>query len=125
MTRYDTRLVPDGDGSGNVVVTYPDGQQVRFGKNPDGTFAAPQGRFAQLTVDSTTGRWRLLDKGGTTYEFSAGGLLVKVTDAAFRQMVITLDSLTGRPAKATSRVSGPLGGLVDDRSLTLPGRATT
>ncbi len=118
VTRYDTRLVPDGDGSGNVVVTYPDGQQVRFGKNPDGTFAAPQGRFAQLTVDSTTGRWRLLDKGGTTYEFSAGGLLVKVTDAAFRQMVITLDSLTGRPAKATSRVSGPLGGLVDDRSLT-------
>jgi hypothetical protein len=118
VTRYDTRLVPDGDGSGNVVVTYPDGQQVRFGKNPDGTFAAPQGRFAQLTVDSTTGRWRLLDKGGTTYEFSASGLLVKVTDAAFRQMVITLDSLTGRPAKATSRVSGPLGGLVDDRSLT-------
>jgi hypothetical protein len=40
---------PDDDGSGNVLVTYPDGQQVRFGKNADGTYAAPSGRTATLT----------------------------------------------------------------------------
>ena len=40
---FDMRVVPDQDGSGNVVVTYPDGQQARFGRNGDGTFAPPSG----------------------------------------------------------------------------------
>ena len=30
-SRFDMKVTPDGDGSGNVVVTYPSGQQQRFG----------------------------------------------------------------------------------------------
>ncbi|MFF3393655.1 LamG-like jellyroll fold domain-containing protein [Streptomyces sp. NPDC002669] len=81
-TRYDMRLTPDDDGSGNVVVRYPDGQDVRFGKNPDGTFAPPPGRFAKLTLDTTANTYRLQDKSGTSYDFSTGGLLTKITDAS-------------------------------------------
>lgn len=40
-TRYDMRITPDGDGTGNVVATLSDGRQVRFGKNPDGGYAPP------------------------------------------------------------------------------------
>ncbi|MFE2942546.1 LamG-like jellyroll fold domain-containing protein [Streptomyces sp. NPDC059255] len=79
-TRYDMRLTPDGDGTGNVVVRYPDGQDVRFGRNADGTFAPPPGRFAKLTTDATAGTFRLQDKSGTVYDFSSAGLLVKITD---------------------------------------------
>ncbi|MGI5398458.1 polymorphic toxin-type HINT domain-containing protein [Streptomyces sp. CA-135486] len=79
-TRYDMRLTPDDDGTGNVVIRYPDGQDVRFGKNSDGTFAPPPGRFAKLTYDATATTYKLQDKSGTTYDFSTGGLLSKVTD---------------------------------------------
>ncbi|MFI1397372.1 polymorphic toxin-type HINT domain-containing protein [Streptomyces sp. NPDC020681] len=79
-TRYDMRLTPDDDGSGNVVIRYPDGQDVRFGKNADGTFAPPPGRFSKLTLDATAGTYKLQDKSGTTYDFSSSGLLVKITD---------------------------------------------
>ncbi|MFD8912157.1 RHS repeat-associated core domain-containing protein [Streptomyces sp. NPDC059575] len=34
-SRFDMKLTPDADGSGNVVVTYPNGQQVRFGRSID------------------------------------------------------------------------------------------
>ena len=87
MTRYDMRLVPDDDGSGNVVVNYPDGQTVRYGRNPDGTYAAPAGRTAQLTVDGTA--WRLLDRSGTTYQFALTGKLVRITDNASHSLVYT------------------------------------
>jgi len=97
-TRYDMRLVPDNDGSGNVVVTYPDGQTVRFGRNPDGTYAAPSGRVAKLTVDSTT--WKLVDKSRTTYQFSLAGKLTRITDAALRSIVLTYNTADGKLAKA-------------------------
>lgn len=79
-TRYDMRLTPDDDGTGNVVIRYPDGQDVRFGKNADGTFAPPPGRFAKLTLDSANSTYKLQDKSGTTYDFSSSGLLAKITD---------------------------------------------
>ncbi|WP_268995872.1 RHS repeat-associated core domain-containing protein [Saccharothrix luteola] len=97
-TRYDMKVVPDDDGSGNVVVTYPDGQQVRFGRNADGTFAAPFGRQAKLTVDTTA--WRLLDLSGTTYQFSLNGRLNRITDSANRAVVLTYDTTTGKLQKA-------------------------
>jgi RHS repeat-associated protein len=89
-TRYDIRLVPDGDGSGNVVVTYPDGQEVRFGRNPDGTFAPPPGRSAALSNDSTG--WRLVDKSGAVYSFAGDGRLTRIADAAARAVVLTYNS---------------------------------
>jgi RHS repeat-associated protein len=98
-TQYDMRLVPDNDGSGNVVVTYSDGEQVRYGKNPDGTFAAPQGRVATLTLSGTT--YTLADRGGNSYQFSGTGRLAKITDAGLRSIVLGYDLNTGLLSKAT------------------------
>ncbi|TVT48593.1 DNRLRE domain-containing protein, partial [Amycolatopsis rhizosphaerae] len=97
-SRYDMKLVTDDDGSGNVVVTYPDGQEVRFGKNADGTYAAPWGRTASLTVDSTS--WKLLDTSGTTYQFSLAGRLTRITDNSSHAVVLSYDTTTGKLAKA-------------------------
>ncbi|WP_083752044.1 RHS repeat-associated core domain-containing protein [Saccharothrix sp. ALI-22-I] len=97
-SRYDMKIVQDDDGSGNVVVTYPDGQQVRFGRNADGTYAAPFGRQAKLTVDTTA--WKLLDLSGTTYQFSLTGRLSRITDSANRAVVLTYDNTTGKLLKA-------------------------
>ncbi|MEV1143136.1 LamG-like jellyroll fold domain-containing protein [Micromonospora sp. NPDC049799] len=96
-SRYDMKLTPDNDGSGNVVIRYPDGQEVRFGKNPDGTYAAPSGRVARLTVDST--KWQLLDRSGTTYEFSLLGKLNKISDKRARSVRLLYDAMTGKLAK--------------------------
>ncbi|MGW4465963.1 polymorphic toxin-type HINT domain-containing protein [Micromonospora sp. NPDC004704] len=97
-TRYDMRLVPDDDGSGNVVITYPDGQAVRFGRNPDGTYAAPSGRTATLTAD--TSGWKLADKAGSTYQFATTGRLNRITDTSLRSVVLTYNTTDGRLAKA-------------------------
>ncbi|GLY92787.1 LamG-like jellyroll fold domain-containing protein [Actinoplanes sp. NBRC 103695] len=95
---FDMKVVPDDDGSGNVVITYQDGQAVRFGKNPDGTYAPPPGRTARLTTTSSS--WVLLDKSGTTYTFSLGsGRLSKITDNASRSLVFTPDPNTNKLAK--------------------------
>jgi RHS repeat-associated protein len=99
-TRYDTRVVPDNDGSGNVVVAYPDGQKVRFGKNPDGTYAAPPGRVEALTFDSSTSTWKLADKAGATYQFAGTGRLTRIADASGRAVVLGYDTSTGRLARA-------------------------
>ncbi|MGN9813525.1 LamG-like jellyroll fold domain-containing protein [Micromonospora sp. BQ11] len=96
-SRYDMKLTPDNDGSGSVVIRYPDGQEVRFGKNPDGTYAAPSGRVARLTVDST--KWQLLDRSGTVYQFSLLGKLTKISDKRSRSLVLTYDSMTGKLSK--------------------------
>ncbi|MFI0791564.1 LamG-like jellyroll fold domain-containing protein [Micromonospora rubida] len=89
-TRYDMRLVPDDDGSGNVVVTYPDGQQVRFGRNPDGGFVPPNGRVSTLAVDGPG--WKLTDRSNVSYLFSGTGRLTKITDAAYRSVLFTYHS---------------------------------
>lgn len=99
-TRFDMRLTPDDDGSGNVVIRYPDGQDVRFGKNTDGTYAPPPGRFAKLTFDSTANTYTLQDKSGTTYAFSTTGLLAKITDAYSNSVTYTYSA--GRLATATN-----------------------
>ncbi|MFA1551734.1 LamG-like jellyroll fold domain-containing protein [Actinomadura chokoriensis] len=98
-TQFDMRLAEDTDGSGNVVIGYPDGQQVRYGKNPDGTYAPPPGRQATLVAE--TGKWKLTDKAGTVFEF-VGGRLTAVTDAAKHTITLTYDPLTGKLAKATA-----------------------
>ncbi len=98
VTRYDMRLRPDDDLSGNVVVTYPDGQEVRFGRNPDGTYAAPSGRVAKLTFDGTW--WRLADKAGSTFQFAVSGKLSRITDASARATVLTYNPADGKLTKA-------------------------
>ncbi|MEJ3746357.1 RHS repeat-associated core domain-containing protein [Actinomycetes bacterium KLBMP 9797] len=103
VSQFDMGLTPDDDGSGNVVVTYPDGQQVRFGRNPDGTFAPPQGRAATLAVAGTG--YTFADRAGMSYQFGATGRLTKITDAGQRSLVLTYDTSTGRLATATAATS--------------------
>ncbi|MEU5941350.1 RHS repeat-associated core domain-containing protein [Micromonospora sp. NPDC047548] len=97
-SRYDMKLVPDDDGSGNVVVTYPDGQAARFGRNADGSYSPPFGRQVTLTVDTSS--WKLLDASGTTYQFSLNGRLNRITDVAARSVVLSYDTSTGKLLKA-------------------------
>ncbi|MEU9650543.1 DNRLRE domain-containing protein [Streptomyces sp. NPDC048110] len=89
-TRYDMRIEPDGDGTGNVVATLPTGRQVRFGKNPDGSYAPPYGSFSTLTAE-TGGGWRLTDKEQTAYVLDADGRLTGVTDYRGRAQTLTYD----------------------------------
>lgn len=78
-SRYDMRLVLENNDNGNALVTYPDGRQVRFGRNSDGTFVAPRGSKAVLTAASANGPWTLQIAPGTRYEFAAGtGRLSKI-----------------------------------------------
>ncbi|GAA3061169.1 LamG-like jellyroll fold domain-containing protein [Actinokineospora globicatena] len=105
-TRYDMRVAPDADGSGNLVVTYPDGQQVRFGRNPDGSFTPPPGRFATLTEvpPAQSGGWKLVDKDRTVYQFRAEGPLRLITDSAGRAVELLYDG-NGRLVQALSLAS--------------------
>ncbi|WP_394613685.1 LamG-like jellyroll fold domain-containing protein [Lentzea sp. JNUCC 0626] len=104
-TRYDMRIVEDGDGSGNVVVTYPDGQQVRFGKNPDGSFTPPPGRAATLV--KSTSDWKLVDKDRTVYGFTTSGLLASIKDSAARLVELEYKTENGKQLldKVVSRTS--------------------
>ncbi|MGC9536762.1 DNRLRE domain-containing protein [Streptomyces sp. UG1] len=90
-TRYDMRIEPDDDGTGNVVATLPTGRQVRFGKNPDGSYAPPYGSFSTLTA-VTGGGWKLTDKEQTGYVFDDGGRLTEVADYRGRKQTLTYNT---------------------------------
>ena len=108
---FDARATEQDDSSGNVstvVVTYPDGSQVGYGKNPDGTFAPPQGRFATFKP-VTGGGYTLTDKNDTTYTFtqalgSGSYGISSVADANKRAVNFTWAG--GEITTATSAVSG-------------------
>ncbi|MFJ2566940.1 LamG-like jellyroll fold domain-containing protein [Streptomyces sp. NPDC087568] len=51
----------------SVIVTYPGGEQVAFGRNSNGTFQPPLGRYARL--QSLTDGYTLTDKDFTEYAF--------------------------------------------------------
>ncbi|MER6978251.1 LamG-like jellyroll fold domain-containing protein, partial [Streptomyces carpinensis] len=107
---FDSRATEQYTASGavsSVVVTYPDGSQVGYGKNSDGTFTPGNGRFA--TFKSVTGGYTLTDKDDTVYTFtqslgSGGYGLTSVTDANGRSVNLTWTS--GHITKMTSAVSG-------------------
>jgi RHS repeat-associated protein len=102
-TIYDMRADLDADGSGNVVVGYPDGQRLRFGRNPDGTYAPPPGRQAGLVASG--GGWRLRDGSGALYTFDSAGRLAAVADADGRALALAYNA-DGTLATATNQVSG-------------------
>jgi RHS repeat-associated protein len=78
------------------IVTYPDGQDVGFGLNPDGTtYSPPPGRYA--TLKSVSGGFRLTDKNDTIYTFTrslGGGAygITSITDALGRIETFTYNS---------------------------------
>ncbi|MEV6242267.1 RHS repeat-associated core domain-containing protein [Lentzea sp. NPDC051838] len=107
-TRYDMRVVPDNDGTGNVVVTYPDGQSVRFGRNAeDGSFDPPPGRFATFYQDtaSASQNYVLVDKSNSVYTFRpSDGKIITIYDNAGR--LVELDyGVNGQLKRAINRTS--------------------
>ncbi|MFJ7159803.1 LamG-like jellyroll fold domain-containing protein [Streptomyces sp. NPDC101118] len=100
-TRWDMRAVGEPDGS--VVLTLADGNQVRFGRNADGTFSAPSGSMGLLT-SVTGGGWTLRDASAALYTFDASGLLTKIKDGHGREQQLTYAN--GRLTRAADVLSG-------------------
>lgn len=98
-TRFDMDLTPDVDGTGNVVMTYPDGRQHRFARNADGSFTPPSGMHATLARTDTG--WQLMDKASTSYVFDEAGRLLEVTDHRGRSQSIDYNS-SGRITTVTA-----------------------
>lgn len=112
-SQYDMRITPDNDGSGNVVLTYPDGQQARFGANLDasgqptgGRLASPPGRYATLVPRTAAegGGWTLTDKSASLYVFRSDGRPSEIYDNAGRSLAFTYGT-DGRLATITNRTS--------------------
>ncbi|MFE3494290.1 LamG-like jellyroll fold domain-containing protein [Streptomyces sp. NPDC059175] len=69
-TIVDMKAAEVKDGAGaiaSVEITYPGGEQVAFGRNSDGTFQPPLGRYARL--QAVSGGYTLTDKDFTEYAF--------------------------------------------------------
>jgi RHS repeat-associated protein len=104
---FDAKVTERKDVAGalhTVVATYPGGQEIAFGRNSDGSFTPPSGRFA--TFATVTGGYRLVDKDGTTYTFSAptgvAGQYGVTTIADAQGRSATLTYTAGRPTTMTS-----------------------
>ncbi|MEU7827460.1 LamG-like jellyroll fold domain-containing protein [Nonomuraea sp. NPDC049129] len=102
-TAYDMKIVTDSDLTGNVVVTYPDGRQARFGRNSDGTYAPPEGRSVSLVKADTA--WFLRDKSGGAYVFDTNGRLTAIYDDDQHGEFLTYNG-DGTLAKVVNKVSG-------------------
>ncbi|MFB7371361.1 LamG-like jellyroll fold domain-containing protein [Streptomyces sp. NPDC056222] len=73
-TVVDMKAAEVKDPSGaitSVVITYPGGEQVAFGRNSDGTYVPPLGRYARLEAVTTPAvGYKLTDKDFTAYSFT-------------------------------------------------------
>jgi RHS repeat-associated protein len=103
-SRWDSHLAPDTDGSGNVVITSPNGQQARYGRNPDGSYAAPSGQSSTLLA-VTGGGWTLRTADGTRFAFDAAGRITTITDGSGRAQNLVYNT-AGKLSTATDVVSG-------------------
>jgi RHS repeat-associated protein len=110
---YDMKATEVDDASGSVtsvVITYPDGQQVGFGKDSNGTFAPPQGRYATLKALANHTGYTLTDKNDTMYTFGQAGsasnafAVSSIADYFGRTETFTYSG--GEVATVTSGVSG-------------------
>jgi RHS repeat-associated protein len=103
----DMSLAPDSDGSGALILTLADGQQVRFAKNAAGGYAPPQDFYAVISPVSGGG-FTVTDQAGTTWTFTqASGsswLLSKETDVTGKAETFTFSS--GQLTTITNNVSG-------------------
>jgi RHS repeat-associated protein len=107
---FDARAAEQYNGSSTVstvVVTYPDGAEVGYGRNADGSFTAPQGRAA--TLIKLAAGYELIDKSDTTYLFSqslGSGVygITSIADANGRAELFAWAS--GNITTMTSVVSG-------------------
>ncbi|MFH9412110.1 LamG-like jellyroll fold domain-containing protein [Streptomyces rochei] len=103
-TRWDMRIRQEPETS-TVLVTLADGAQVRFGTNPDGTYAGPAG--GGITLTRQPEGWTMRERSGATYYFLASGALETVTDSAGRVQRLTHDPANGgRLRTVTDVMSG-------------------
>jgi large repetitive protein len=112
------------DASGNlqeVVVTYPDGSQVPFGYNADGTYSPPPGRSATLTYSAGSG-YTLIDQKDTVYTFGfqlATEVTKGSTDSATAYGLSSITDDAGRSLDMERQHSGifpPVSGLESSAS---------
>lgn len=103
----DMSLAPDPDGTGALILTRADGQQVRFAKNASGGYAPPQDMYAVVTARSGGG-FSVLDQTGTTYSFGqpsgSNWLISAITDDVGGTE--TFDYTSGELTSITNHVSG-------------------
>lgn len=96
-----------------ATVRYPNGQEVNFGRNNNGTWVSPAGRFSVFTKLADNSAYTLTDKDGTTYEFgrqvSGQYWLTKITDSSQRSLTVSYNA-DGRAEVVRSAAS--------DRTLT-------
>ncbi|MCX2928396.1 LamG-like jellyroll fold domain-containing protein [Streptomyces sp. NEAU-W12] len=103
-TRWDMRLTEEPQ-TGTVLITLADGSQVRYGRNPDGSYAGPSGGTSTLAreVDG----WVLRGTSGTTYHFSPTGLLALIKDGTGRAQSLAYAQEDGGPlTRVTDGLSG-------------------
>ncbi|GAA2332444.1 LamG-like jellyroll fold domain-containing protein [Dactylosporangium salmoneum] len=108
-----------------VTVRYPTGQEIAFGRNSDGSFAPPQGRYATFTSLGAGAGYKLVDKDGTTYLFTSPLVtgstttpytwgITSITDSSDRtetyhytgNLIDTVTSASGRALHLTWGVPG-------------------
>ncbi|MFB7455594.1 LamG-like jellyroll fold domain-containing protein [Streptomyces sp. NPDC056188] len=103
-TRWDMRVREEPETS-TALVTLSDGSQVRFGRNPDATYAGPSGGV--LTLTRRGEGWTLRERSGTTYHFMPSGVLAQIADVAGRTQNVTRETEDGGPVKkVTDALSG-------------------
>ncbi|MFI5916006.1 LamG-like jellyroll fold domain-containing protein [Dactylosporangium sp. NPDC051541] len=106
----DMQVREGKDASGvlqTATVRYPSGQEVAFGRNNDGSWTPPSGRYS--VFKPITGGYSLTDKDSTTYEFTRSlttGVygLTKITDPSARSVTVHYDG-SGRADLITSLTS--------------------
>ena len=101
--------LPAADGTtATEMVTYPDGEQIEYGKNADGSYTSPQGRYGTLVLQSSGG-FQLVGKDDATYTFayslgSGTWAITSIADAQGHALNFTYSS-SGQVTKITSAVS--------------------
>jgi RHS repeat-associated protein len=104
-SNLDAAVIPDNDGTGDVVVALPDGQQMRFGYDAaTQTYAPPMGSPDAL-VHNADGTWTLMDASGSQYEFTSAGSLEQITDADGLTQTFTANA-AGEVTTITDTASG-------------------
>ncbi|MEU7230348.1 LamG-like jellyroll fold domain-containing protein [Streptomyces chrestomyceticus] len=100
-TRWDMQA--RHEETGDVVITLAQGSRVRFGRNADGSYAAPSGMPMTLTA-AQGGGWVLRERSGTLHTFDATGRLTKATDSSGRAQQLTYTD--GKLTRAQDVLSG-------------------
>ncbi|MBB5132453.1 RHS repeat-associated protein [Thermocatellispora tengchongensis] len=100
-TRYDMKIESEGGSPESLLVTFPDGRQLRFRQKGSTTsYQSPAAMHFTLAKVSGGG-WRLMDKASTVYEFDAQGRLLKLSDSRGRGQDLTYGT-DGRLQKVTA-----------------------